>query len=50
MQVRDGVIRLLDAWIEVSPADRVLPAVAEFLDSPKAFGAEGKARPKSVTS
>ncbi len=42
LQVRNGVITLLEAWIEVSPANRVLPAVADFLDSPKAFGAEGK--------
>ncbi len=41
-QVRDGVVTLLEAWVQVAPADRVLPALADYLNSPKAAGAEGK--------
>ena len=41
-QVRDGVVTLLEAWARVSGPDRVLPALAEYLASPKAAMAEGK--------
>ena len=36
---------LLEAWARVSGPDRVLPALAEYLASPKAAMAEGKVRP-----
>jgi hypothetical protein len=42
LKVRDGVIRLLEAWMAVTSADRVLPVLADFSDSHKANGAEGK--------
>ena len=42
MQVRDGVITLLEAWGQVSSPDRVLPGLADYLTSPKAAMAEGK--------
>ena len=36
---------LLEAWAQVSGPDRVLPALAEYLTSPKAAMAEGKVGP-----
>ena len=49
VQVRDGVVTLLEAWARVSGPDRVLPALAEYLASPKAAMAEGKVRPPPST-
>lgn len=40
-QVRDGVVAMLDAWAGVTPAERLLPALADYLASAKA-GGEGK--------
>ena len=40
-QVRDGVVAMLDAWAGVTPAERLLPALADYLTSAKA-GGEGK--------
>ena len=40
--MRDGVITLLEAWVQVSSPDRILPALADYLTSPKAAMAEGK--------
>ena len=45
--MRDGVVTLLEAWARVSGPDRVLPALAEYLASPKAAMAEGKVCPPS---
>lgn len=42
IQVRDGVVTLLEAWVQVVPADRVITPLADYLNSPKAAGAEGK--------
>jgi len=42
-QVRDGVVAMLEAWARVTPAERLLPSLADYLASPKA-GGEGKAR------
>ena len=42
VQVRDGVITLLEAWVQVSSPERVLPGLADYLTSPKAAMAEGK--------
>ena len=39
------MVTLLEAWARVSGPDRVLPALAEYLASPKAAMAEGKVRP-----
>ena len=41
-QVRDGVIILLEAWVQASSPERVLPGLADYLTSPKAAMAEGK--------
>ena len=40
--MRDGVITLLEAWGQVSGPERILPALADYLTSPKAAMAEGK--------
>jgi len=40
-QVRDAVVVMLDAWISVSPADRLLPSIADTLINPKCL-ADGK--------
>ncbi len=42
IQVRDGVVTLLEACVQVVPADRVIAPLADYLNSPKAAGAEGK--------
>ncbi len=42
VQVRDGVIILLEAWALASSPERVLPGLADYLTSPKAAMAEGK--------
>ena len=41
VQVRDGVVAMLDAWASVTPAERLLPQLADYLASAKA-GGEGK--------
>lgn len=40
-QVRDGVLYMLDAWIDVSSAATLFPAVAEAVANPKCI-ADGK--------
>jgi len=37
-QVRDGVVAMLEAWAGVTPAERLLPSLADYLASPKAGG------------
>lgn len=34
-QVRDGVLYMLDAWIEVASSDKLFPAVADAVANPK---------------
>jgi len=41
LQVRDGVLYMLDAWIDVSSAATLFPAVAEAVGNPKCLG-DGK--------
>ena len=36
------MITLLEAWVQVSSPDRIIPALADYLTSPKAAMAEGK--------
>lgn len=40
-QVRDAVVVMLDAWISVSPPDRLFPCIADMLINPKCL-ADGK--------
>ena len=40
-QVRDAVVVMLDAWISVSPADRLFPTISDTLVNPKCL-ADGK--------
>ena len=41
MQVRDAAISALDGWVSAIPAEKVIPAVADFLSGSKA-SSEGK--------
>lgn len=36
MQVRDAAVGMLDAWVSVVPADRLVPSLVDFLTHPKA--------------
>lgn len=36
------MITLLEAWVQASSPERVLPGLADYLTSPKAAMAEGK--------
>ena len=41
LQVRDGVLYMLDAWIGVATADKVFPSVADAIANPKCI-ADGR--------